>query len=78
MSVKGLEDIMRGFLKVNEHPAERIGRAGLGAALLGLTVTGVIGWWGYLGIVPFVTGLVGSCPIYTLAGISTCPSPRHP
>jgi hypothetical protein len=30
-------------------------------------------YWTLLGIVPLVTGLVGSCPVYTLLGMSTCP-----
>lgn len=30
--------------------------------------------WAYLiGIIPLVTGLVGSCPLYTLFGLRTCP-----
>lgn len=27
--------------------------------------------WGYLGLIPFVTGLLGSCPVYTLFGWNT-------
>jgi Protein of unknown function (DUF2892) len=30
-------------------------------------------YWTLLGIVPLITGLVGSCPVYTLLGMSTCP-----
>jgi fatty acid desaturase len=64
---------MRNFLKMNEHPAERAARLLVGVVLVGLAATGVIGAWGYIGMVPILTGLLGSCPIYTLAGISTCP-----
>jgi len=28
-------------------------------------------WWGYIGIVPIATGLLGWCPLYSLLGIST-------
>lgn len=66
---------MSAFLKVNEHPAERIARVLLGVALVGLAATGTVGMWGYIGLVPIVTGLVGTCPIYSLFGISTCPIP---
>lgn len=43
-----------------------------GAVLMILAATGNIGWWGWLGVVPFVTGLISNCPIYTLLGINTC------
>ena len=36
-------------------------------------IVGCISSWGYLGIVPLLTGLIGSCPLYTLFGFSTCP-----
>lgn len=29
--------------------------------------------WLLIGVVPLMTGLVGSCPVYTILGISTCP-----
>jgi len=64
---------MPNFPKLNEHPAERVARVALGMALVGLTGAGVIGAWGYIGVVPILTGLAGRCPVYTLAGISTCP-----
>lgn len=57
----------------NEHTAERVLRVGLGVALVALAATGTVGAWGYVGIVPILTGLLGSCPLYTLLGFSTCP-----
>jgi hypothetical protein len=58
---------------VNEHVVERGLRVALGLALVGLAATGTVGAWGYVGVVPVLTGLVGSCPLYTLLGFSTCP-----
>jgi hypothetical protein len=43
----------------------------LGLVLMGLAVGGVIGEWGYLGLVPIVTGVAALCPVYRLLGIST-------
>ncbi|MFM8534625.1 MAG: DUF2892 domain-containing protein [Acidimicrobiia bacterium] len=65
---------MRSLLKPNEHPVERAARVVLGLTLLAMTTRGVIGAWGYIGIVPLITGLSGICPLYSLLGISTCPS----
>lgn len=67
---------MAGLLKVNEHPIERVLRVALGLALVVLAFTGTVGVWGYIGVVPLLTGLVGSCPLYSLFGISTCPIRR--
>jgi hypothetical protein len=64
---------MRALLKVNEHPVERVARVILGVALVGMAAMGTIGVWGYIGVVPILTGAVGSCPLYTLFGLSTCP-----
>ncbi len=57
----------------NEHKVERVLRVIVGIGLLSLAFTGPKTPWGYLGIIPLVTGLVGSCPLYTLLGIGTCP-----
>ncbi|MCH2221638.1 MAG: DUF2892 domain-containing protein, partial [Dechloromonas sp.] len=32
--------------------------------------------WGYIGIIPLATGLMGWCPIYPLLGLNTCPSKK--
>ncbi|UCG74726.1 MAG: DUF2892 domain-containing protein [Gemmatimonadota bacterium] len=58
----------------NEHVIERALRVLLGLALLALVFTGPKTPWGLLGILPLVTGLVGSCPLYTVLGIKTCRS----
>lgn len=60
----------------NEHTIERLVRIALGIALLAIVFVGPQTPWGYLGLVPLFTGLIGSCPLYTLFGISTCPVRR--
>jgi hypothetical protein len=42
------------------------------AAGLALGAFGPLGWWGLTGIVPLVTGLMGTCPAYSLLGMNTC------
>ena len=64
---------MSAFLKVNEHPVERVVRVALGVGLIAMAALGTIGGWGYIGVVPLLTGAMGSCPLYTLFGLSTCP-----
>lgn len=59
-------------MKANVGGVDRVLRIVLGLVLLGLAATGTIGWWGWLGIVPLATGLVGWCPPYAIFGISTC------
>lgn len=56
----------------NVGTIDRMLRLGAGMALIGLSIMGVIGPWGYFGFVPLLTGLVGNCPIYTVFGFGTC------
>ena len=65
-------------MKNNEGGIDRMVRIVAGLVLLGLMATGTIGWWGWLGIVPLVTGLNGWCPAYTLLGMNTCPMKSKP
>ena len=51
---------------------ERAIRIALGLGILSLVFVGPQTLWGLLGLVPLMTGLVGSCPMYTLLGINTC------
>ncbi len=64
---------MSKLFPVNEHVVERGLRVAVGLALVGLAATGTVGAWGWIGVVPVLTGLAGSCPLYTLLGFSTCP-----
>jgi len=59
-------------MKLNEGGIDRVLRIIVGAVLIGLTLTGKIGPWGWIGIVPLATGLIGWCPAYMLFGIKTC------
>ena len=63
---------MSNLLPTNEHPLERLLRVILGLGLLSLVFLGPKTAWGYLGLVPLATGLLGSCPLYTVLGLSTC------
>lgn len=65
--------MMSRLFPLNEHPLERVVRVGLGLAILSLAFVGPQTAWAYLGAVPVVTGFLGSCPVYTLFGVSTCP-----
>ncbi|MDD0839549.1 DUF2892 domain-containing protein [Curvibacter sp. HBC61] len=51
---------------------DRVLRILIGLVLLGLAATGTVGWWGWLGLVPLATGLLGWCPPYQLLGFNTC------
>jgi len=63
---------MKSFLTVTQHPVERAIRVLAGVVLLSLVFVGPQTPWGWLGIVPILTGLSGLCPLYTILGISTC------
>jgi hypothetical protein len=63
---------MAGLLVVNEHPVERALRVLVGLGLLSLVFFGPKTAWGYVGLIPVVTGLSGICPVYSIFGISTC------
>ncbi|MGM0701009.1 MAG: YgaP family membrane protein [Pseudomonadota bacterium] len=50
---------------------DKAARIIIGILLIALTVTGTIGAWGWIGIVPLATGIVNFCPVYRLIGINT-------
>jgi hypothetical protein len=61
-------------MPINEGTADRVLRVVLGLAILSLAFVGPRTPWGYLGLVPLLTGVVGLCPLYTIFGFSTCPA----
>ena len=62
----------------NIGAVDRVLRALVGLALIayaipvGFPATGW-NWVGWIGVIPFVTGAVGNCPLYSLLGIASCP-----
>ena len=59
-------------MKKNVGSLDRILRILIGAALIAATLTHHLPWWGWIGIVPLLTGLIGWCPAYLPFGIKTC------
>lgn len=59
-------------MKFNVGGIDRILRIVVGLALIGLTLTGTIGVWGWIGVLPLLTGVFKFCPAYTLFGMSSC------
>ena len=57
----------------NEATVERAIRVVVGVAAISMVFVGPQSMLGWLGLVPLVTGLAGTCPIYTVFGFSTCP-----
>lgn len=68
------------MLKTNMGTIDRGLRIVLGLALLAgffLNADAGLRWLYLLGIVPLATGLIGSCPLYSIFGFSTCPASRR-
>ena len=63
-------------MPTNEGNLDRALRVIAGAGILSLAFIGPQTAWGYVGVVPLITGLVGYCPLYSLLGLSTCPVKR--
>ncbi len=56
----------------NTGAVDRALRVILGLALIALAATHTIGVWGWIGIVPLLTGIFSFCPVYALLGMNTC------
>lgn len=59
-------------MKANVGGIDKVVRIIGGVVLLALTATNIIGPWGWIGVVPLLTGLFNFCPLYSLLGIKTC------
>lgn len=60
-------------MKLNVGGIDRILRIVVGLALIGATLAGMIGVWGWIGVVPLLTGIFKFCPAYAIFGLNTCP-----
>ncbi len=64
-------------MQTNVGTIDRVLRIGGGALLVGLAVAGVVGPWGYIGVLPILTGFLRVCPAYSLLGVNTCAAPKQ-
>lgn len=56
----------------NEGTVDRVARVALGVVLIVLALRGMYTPWTWIGVVPLLTGLVGTCPLYSVLGVNTC------
>lgn len=59
-------------MKVNEGTIDRALRVIAGLVLVTLAATGTVGAWGWIGLLPLVTGAIGFCPAYAIFGMNSC------
>lgn len=57
----------------NEGTIDRVLRVVVGLVLISLVFVGPQTPWGWIGLVPLLTGVIGFCPAYRIFGLSTCP-----
>jgi hypothetical protein len=60
-------------MRQNEGSLDRTLRVIVGIVLIAMVFVGPKAAWGWIGVIPLLTGLVGVCPLYRLVGMSTCP-----
>jgi len=61
-------------MKLNAGTVDRALRVIVGLVLVTLAATGTVGLWGWIGVVPLLTGAIGFCPAYAIFGVKTCPT----
>ena len=61
------------MFKTNVGGIDRMLRLVAGLVLIGLTLMGTIGPWGWIGVVLLATGVLSTCPLYSIVGLNTCP-----
>jgi hypothetical protein len=61
-------------MKIKVGMVDKILRIIAGVVLIGFTLMGTIGIWGWIGIIPLATGVMGWCPLYSIFGLNTCPT----
>ena len=62
---------------MNEGTLDRTLRIVAGVVLLSLAFVGPKTPFGYIGLVPLLTGLAGFCPLYAVFGFDTCPLTKN-
>jgi hypothetical protein len=65
------------WMSRNIGALDRMLRIVAGIVLIAMVFVGPQTPWGWIGLVPLVTALIGWCPAYRLVGLSTCPASRR-
>lgn len=65
------------MFKTNVGTIDRILRVVVGLVLIALVFVGPKTAWGWVGLIPLATGLMRTCPLYSILGMSTCPLNRR-
>ena len=63
-------------MDANVGSIDRIIRITAGLGLIGAALSGYIGAWGWIGLVPLATGVFRFCPAYLPFGLRTCPAKK--
>ena len=63
-------------MKINVGGTDSVIRIIVGLALIGLTAINALGVWGWIGVVPLLTGIIKFCPAYAIFGMSSCPKDK--
>lgn len=63
-------------MRENIGSTDRTFRIIIGFVLLGMIFFEPVGWWGLIGLVPFLTGIIRYCPLYNLVGLNTVAAVR--
>jgi len=63
-------------MQSNVGNVDRAARITIGFILCLAALLGVLGPWAWIGVVPLATGIVGTCPVYSLFGVNTCSMDR--
>ena len=64
-------------MKANVGGFDRILRIVVGIVLITLAATGTVGLWGWIGVVPLLTGLIRWCPVYPMLGMNSYPMKKE-
>ncbi|WP_448202716.1 YgaP family membrane protein [Azospirillum sp. sgz302134] len=63
-------------MPINVGAIDRALRAIVGLVLISLVFVGPQTPWGWVGLIPLLTAVIGFCPAYTLLGVKTCAMKR--
>ena len=65
-------------MNANVGGIDRVLRIVAGLVLISLVFFGPKTLWGWIGVVPLLTALIGYCPAYSIFGLNTCPTKSGP